>query len=164
MDPSIPLTLISIQGYGALNSGAQVIADQLGDLGLNVEIEIQELGTWIDTFLNRTFETFSMNSWGGWIDPDQLYYNHLHMAPDGRDFRKWNNEEISLLLDQARGTVDRAAREALYLQIQTILANEVPWFPLYSANFVGAYRDTVTNWSVHPSGFYHDLRWVGIEE
>lgn len=163
VDPNTPLTLISLQGYGALNSGAEIIADQLGDLGLSVEIEVQDLGTWIDTFLAREFETFTMNSWGGWIDPDQLYFNHLHQPPDGKDFRKWDNEEISALLDQARGTVDRSEREDLYLQIQTILANEVPWFPLYSANFVGAYRDNVSNWGVHPSGFYHDLRWVQVD-
>jgi peptide/nickel transport system substrate-binding protein len=163
VDTSAPLTLVSIQGYGALNSAAEVIADQLGDIGLTVEIEVQELGNWIDTFLAREFDTFTMNSWGGWIDPDQLYFNHLHQQPDGRDFRKWENAEVSQLLDDARGTVDRAEREALYLEIQSITSEEVPWFPLYSANFVGAYRDNVSNWGVHPSGFYHDLRWVQVD-
>ncbi len=164
VDPSVPLKLISIQGYGALNSSAEVIADQLGDLGLTVEIEIQELGTWIDTFLARGFDTFTMNAWGGWIDPDMVYFNHLHMLPDGKDFRKWDNQEISDLLDQARGTVDRAEREALYIQIQEITTEQVPWFPLYSANFVGAYRDNVGNWNVHPSGYYHDMRWVTVSD
>lgn len=162
VDTTQPLTLVSIQGYGALNSAAEVITDQLAQIGLEVDIEIQELGTWIDTFVGRTFQTFTMNAWGGWIDPDQLYFNHMHSQPEGRDFRRWDNEEVSGLLDQARSTVERSAREDLYLEIQTVLAEEVPWMPLYSANFVGAYRDDVSNLGVHPSGFYHDLRWVQV--
>lgn len=163
VDASQPLTLVSIQGYGALNSSAQVIADQLAQIGLEVDIEVQELGTWIDAFVGRTFQTFTMNAWGGWIDPDQLYFNHMHSAPAGKDFRRWDNKEVSDLLDQARSTDNRATRENLYLEIQTVLAEEVPWMPLYSANFVGAYRDGVSNWGVHPSGFYHDLRWLQID-
>ena len=49
-DTSQTIKLISIQGYSALNSGAEVIVDQLKDIGLNVEIEVLELGTWIDKF------------------------------------------------------------------------------------------------------------------
>lgn len=162
VDPAEPLTLISLQGYGALNSSAEVIVDQLGDLGLNVQIETQELGTWIDTFLAREFDTFTMNSWGGWIDPDQLYFNHLHMLPEGKDFRRWNNEEVSALLDEARSTIERSERERLYVDLQELYTEELPWFPLYSANFVGAYGENVSNWGVHPSGFYHDLRWVQV--
>ncbi len=163
VDTSGAFKLISIQGYGALNSGAEVIVDQLGELGLDVEIEIMELGVWIDTFVNRNHETFSMNSWGGWIDPDQLYFNHLHMQPGGRDFRIWNNEQVSQLLDDARASVDRAEREEIYYELQRILVEEVPWIPLYSADFVGAHRNNVGNWGVHPSGFYHDLRWVTVQ-
>ena len=162
-DTSQTIKLISIQGYSALNSGAEVIVDQLKDIGLNVEIEILELGTWIDKFLKRTFDTFTMNSWGGWIDPDQLYFNHFHKKPIGKDFRRWNNDKISEMLNSARNSVNRSERTKIYLEIQNFLAEEVPWYPLYSANFVGAHRQEVSNFSVHPSGHYHDLRWISLK-
>ena len=162
VDPKTKLTLISIQGYSALNSGAEIIVDQLSDIGLSVEIQILDLGTWIDKFLKRKFDTFTMNSWGGWIDPDQLYFNQFGQRPVAKDFRKWDNQEVSDLLNEARSTVNRSARKNLYLKIQTILANKVPWYPLYSANFVGAHSDKVENFGVHPSGHYHDLRWVKV--
>ena len=162
VDPNTNLTLISIQGYSALNSGAEIIVDQLSDIGLSVDIQILDLGTWIDKFLKRKFDTFTMNSWGGWIDPDQLYFNQFGQRPVAKDFRKWDNQEVSDLLNEARSTVNRSARKNLYLKIQTILANKVPWYPLYSANFVGAYSDKVENFGVHPSGHYHDLRWVKV--
>ena len=162
VNPKTKLTLISIQGYSALNSGAEIIVDQLSDIGLSVDIQILELGTWIDKFLKRKFDTFTMNSWGGWIDPDQLYFNQFGQRPVAKDFRKWDNKEVSDLLNEARSTVNRSVRKNLYLKIQTILANKVPWYPLYSANFVGAYSDKVENFGVHPSGHYHDLRWVKV--
>ena len=162
VNPKTKLTLISIQGYSALNSGAEIIVDQLSDIGLSVDIQILDLGTWIDKFLKRKFDTFTMNSWGGWIDPDQLYFNQFGQRPVAKDFRKWDNQEVSDLLNEARSTVNRSVRKNLYLKIQTILANKVPWYPLYSANFVGAYSDKVENFGVHPSGHYHDLRWVKV--
>ncbi len=162
VNPKTKLTLISIQGYSALNSGAEIIVDQLSDIGLSVDIQILELGTWIDKFLKRKFDTFTMNSWGGWIDPDQLYFNQFGQRPVAKDFRKWDNKEVSDLLNEARSTVNRSVRKNLCLKIQTILANKVPWYPLYSANFVGAYSDKVENFGVHPSGHYHDLRWVKV--
>ena len=73
-----------------------------------------------------------MNSWGGWIDPDQLYFNHFH-KPIGKDFRRWNNDKISEMLNSARNSVNRSERTKIYLEIQNFLAEEVPWYPLYSA-------------------------------
>jgi peptide/nickel transport system substrate-binding protein len=157
------LTLTSIVSYAALGAAAQVIAENLKDIGLNVEIQQQELGIWIDAFLAGTFDTFTMNSWGGWIDPDMPFYNHFHRPPEGKDFRGWNNAEISDLLDKGRYTVDRAEREQIYTEIQALIAEQVPLIPLYSADIVTARQDTVQNFRQHPSGYYHNLRWISLE-
>jgi peptide/nickel transport system substrate-binding protein len=156
------LTLTSIQGYDALNAAAQVIADNLSDIGLEVTIERKELGVWIEDWNARKFNTFTMNSWSGFVDPDLLYFNHFHKQPDGKDFRRWNNDQVSALLDEARQTLERGEREKLYRQVQELIAEQVPVVPLYSSAFVGAHRDQVGNWSVHPSGHYHDLRWLTL--
>jgi peptide/nickel transport system substrate-binding protein len=158
----IKLTLRSIVGYSALNAAAQVIVENLKEIGITAEIQQVDLGIWIDEFSNRKLNTFTMNSWGGFIDPDILYYNHFHKPPGGRDFRRWNNDEISALLDKGRTTVDQAERERVYLQVQKMVAEQCPWIPLYSADIVSAQTKAVQNFKVHPSGFYHGLRYVGI--
>ena len=158
----IKLTLRSIVGYSALNAAAQVIVENLKEIGISAEIQQVDLGIWIDEFSNRKLNTFTMNSWGGFIDPDILYYNHFHKPPGGRDFRRWNNDEISALLDKGRTIVDRAEREKVYLQVQKMVAEQCPWIPLYSADIVSAQTKTVQNFKVHASGFYHGLRYVGI--
>lgn len=159
-----PLTLTSIQGFDALNAAAQVIVDNLSDLGLDVEIQTVELGVWIEDWTERKFDTFTMNSWGGFVDPDLLYFNHFHQQPEGADFRRWDNEEVSELIDEGRQTVGEDERREIYLEIQRLIGEQVPLVPLYSADFVGAQRPEVENWSVHPSGHYHDLRWVSVQQ
>jgi len=160
----LDLMLTTIVGYTALGAAAQVIAENLKEIGLNVEIQPQELGIWIDAFLAGTFDTFTMNAWGGWIDPDMPFYNHFHVPPMGKDFRGWGNEEISELLDQGRYNVDRAEREKTYIEIQEMIAEQVPLIPLYSADIVTAQQSGVQNFKQHPSGYYHNLRWVSLEE
>ena len=159
-----PLNLVlkSIVGYTSLNAAAQVIVENLKEVGINIQIQQVDLGIWIDDFNNLKMNTLSMNSWGGFIDPDLLFYNHLHKPPQGKDFRRWNNDEISELLDKGRTTLDRAEREKIYLQVQQKVANEVPWIPLYSADIVSAQTKAVKNFKVHASGFYHGLRYVGV--
>jgi peptide/nickel transport system substrate-binding protein len=159
----LDLTLIGIVGYSALNAAAQVIAENLKDIGLNVQIQQQELGIWIDEFLAGTFDNFTMNAWGGWIDPDMPLYNHFHVPPEGKDFRGWGNKEISELLDQGRFTLAREKREEIYIKIQEIIAEQVPLVPLFSADMVTTQPQIVHNFTQHPSGYYHNLRWVWLE-
>ncbi|MCL4466744.1 MAG: ABC transporter substrate-binding protein [Chloroflexi bacterium] len=158
----LSLTLRSIVGYTSLNAAAQVIVENLKEVGINAQIQQVDLGIWIDDFNNLKMNTFTMNSWGGFIDPDLLYYNHLHKPPQGKDFRRWNNDEISALLDKGKTTLDRAEREKIYLQVQQYIAEQVPWIPLYSADIVSAQNKNVKNFKVHASGFYHGLRYVGV--
>ena len=142
---------------------AQVIVENLSEIGVNVEIEQQELGVWIDNFLAGTFEDFTMNAWGGWIDPDMPLYNQFRLPPEGKDFRGWGNKEISDLLDQGRYTLDGEQRVQTYIEIQQMIAEEVPILPLFSADIVTAQQPTVHNFTQHPSGHYHNLRWIWMK-
>ena len=163
IDTPLQLTLRSIVGYTALNAAAQVIVENLKDIDVEVEIQQLDLGIWIDDFLAGTFDEFTMNAWGGFVDPDLLYYNHLHQPPEGKDFRGWDNEEISQLLDEARFTLGQQEREQLYLEVQRICAELVPWIPLYSSDVITAHAQGIENFTQHASGFYQNLRYVSKE-
>lgn len=158
----LQLTLRSIVGYASLNAAAQVIVENLKEVGITAEIQQLDLGVWIEDFNQRKFKDFTMNAWGGFVDPDLLYYNHLHKEPQGKDFRRWNNEQISALLDQGRTTLDRAERESIYLEVQKITSTEIPWLPLYSADIITAQNKRVQNFKQHPSGYYNNLRQVWV--
>lgn len=160
----LQLTLYSIVGYTALTAAAQVIVENLKDVGIQVKIEQMDLGIWVNNLNERTFTNASMNSWGGYVDPDLLYYNHLHKPPEGKDFRKWNNAEISTLLDKGRTTLDHDQRVGIYNDVQRMCMEQCPWIPLYSADIISAHTQKVQNFSQHPSGYYQNLRYVWLKQ
>lgn len=160
----LQLTLYSIVGYSTLTAAAQVIVENLKDIGMQVKIEQLDLGIWINNLNERKFTSASMNSWGGYVDPDLLYYNHLHRPPQGKDFRKWNNDKISALLDKGRTTLDHDQRVSIYNNVQRMYMEQCPWIPLYSADIISAHTQKVQNFTQHPSGYYQNLRYVWLKQ
>jgi len=71
---------------------------------------------------------------GGGIpeDPDQMYgVFHSSMYPGGGNLYGYSNKRGDELLDMGRITVDREARKPLYVEAQQIVADEIPYIPIY---------------------------------
>ena len=108
-----------IAGYATMAANAPVIAANLKEVGINVTVETVDLGVWIEDW--RAFrEPVTLNAWGGFMDPDLLYYRHFHSQPKGADFRRWKNAKADELAGQG-------ARHGRSGQAQTLLrrASEV---------------------------------------
>ena len=148
------ITLRAITSYPTLVAAAQVIEANLRDVGIRAKIEPVELGVWIQDFRAKTFPP-TMNSWGGFADPDLAYYRHFHPQPEGEDFRRWNNQRAGELLDLGRRTYDVQERREIYLEFQRLVAEEAPSIPLYSADIPVVARERVQGYVQHPSGWYY---------
>jgi peptide/nickel transport system substrate-binding protein len=145
-----------INGYDWMDPAAVVITQQLAEVGIRVQTKKLELGTWIENFQSRNMG-FTMNDWGTQPDPHLLYYRHYHMPPEGVDFRNWNNEEASKLLDEAAATADMDERVELYQQFQKVFGETVPTVMLYSPNWLVATNQRLENYVQHPTGWYFGL-------
>jgi peptide/nickel transport system substrate-binding protein len=150
------IDLSIINGYDWMDPAAVVITQQLAEVGIRVNTKKLELGTWIENFQSRQMG-FTMNDWGTQPDPHLLYYRHYHMPPTGVDFRNWNNEEASKLLDKAMATSDMKERVALYQEFQRVFAETVPSVMLYSPEWVVATNKRLENYVHHPTGWYFGL-------
>ena len=85
-----------------------------------------DLGVWIQNFRSRNMG-FTFNDWGTQPDPSLLYYRHFRAQPEGADFRNWNNEEASALLDRGLAEPDFDKRRAnLSWSSRSILAERCP--------------------------------------
>jgi len=157
------MTLRTIVGYGTMAADAPVIAANLKDVGINVEVETVDLGVWIEDWRNRR-EPITRNAWGGFMDPDLLYYRHFHTPPAGMDFRRWNNAEADEILDQARSTVDPAQRKEYYNEIQRMLAEDPVMIPLYSPDLLNAMQPYVKDYVQHPSGWYYGFKDTWLDQ
>lgn len=156
----MPLRIIS--SFAWMRPAAEVIASNLKDIGVTVEIETVDLGVWIKDWSNyKSPNTF--NEWGGFTDPDLLYYRHFRAKPEGGDWRRWNNEAASKLLDQARAETNQETRKGLYNQFQQLMATEVPSIPLFSPDSISVTQKNVIDYEQHPSGWWYGLTSAKIQ-
>ncbi|MCL4370180.1 MAG: ABC transporter substrate-binding protein [Chloroflexi bacterium] len=151
------LKLRTIVGYATMAANAPVIAANLKDVGINVTVETVDLGVWAADW-NARKEPVTLNAWGGFMDPDLLYYRHFHSQPKGMDFRRWNNAKADDLLDKGRSTVDPAKRKPFYDDLQKLMAEDPIMIPLYSADLLSVQRPYVKGYVQHPSGWYFGFK------
>jgi peptide/nickel transport system substrate-binding protein len=71
------------------------------------------------------------------IDPDLILFSYLHpdnTVPGGLNGARYNNPEVTELLEAARAEPDRATAMELYARIQRIVMTELPYVPSYANN------------------------------
>ena len=156
------IDLTTIIGYDWMDAAAVTIAEQLRRIDIRVNIRRLELGVWIRNFRAREMG-FTFNDWGTTPDPSLLYYRHFRAAPEGADFRQWNNARASELLDRGQETADPAARRAIYTEFQKILAEEVPTIMMFSSDVLTANRSRLKNYVQHGTGWYFGLAKAYVE-
>ena len=152
----LDIELVTIIGYDWMEPAAVTLAAQLARIGVRVAIKKVELGVWINNWRGRS-STVTLNDWGTAPDPGLLYFRHFRKPPDGYDFRNWNNDAASDLLDRAQAALDDDRRHALYAEFQTMLATELPTLMMFSTDYVTVSRDRVRNYRQHPTGWYFGL-------
>lgn len=157
------LKLRTIVGYATMAANAPVIAANLKEIGINVTVETVDLGVWIEDWSARR-EPVTLNAWGGFMDPDLLFYRHFHTPPEGMDFRRWNSAKADDLLDKGRSTVDQAERKVYYDELQKLMAEEAICIPLYSADLLNVQQKYVKGYVQHPSGWYYGFKDTWLDK
>lgn len=125
---------------------AQIIQFELADLGIDVEIEVVEGGTWNERLggddYHMSMRPYTMSSG----DPDD--FMTYWVRPDGIFNQKYsisyNNEEVLALIEEAVSATDPLQRKALYDQIQAVLLEEAPFTSIYHEVTLYATRSTVS--------------------
>lgn len=152
----LTINLTTINGYDWMDAAAVTLREQLGAVGITLDIQRVDLGVWINNFRSSQMG-FTFNDWASQPDPHLLFYRHFHKKPEGADFRNWANEEASALLDKGRATSDPQARREIYNQFQMILAETVPTIMLFSPDHITVRNERVQNYTQHPTGWYYGL-------
>lgn len=125
---------------------AQVIASQLAEIGVTVEISDVDFGTWLDRQGAGDFDAF-MLSWIGNIDPDDFYYAQHH-SEGTFNFQGYSNPDVDALLDEARVETDQDARKALYDEAVQLIVDDASYIYLYNPENVQAWGPQVTGYEV----------------
>ncbi|GIM97093.1 ABC transporter substrate-binding protein [Paractinoplanes toevensis] len=75
------------------------------------------------------------------------------------NYSNYSNPEIEQIYTKSHTTVDDAARKALWTQVQSILATDVPWVIICQPNFNLPVREKVAGW-VQPMDGLARLRYL----
>jgi peptide/nickel transport system substrate-binding protein len=137
----LTMDLMVTSEYPETIAAAQVIADQLSDIGIEVQIRELDFGSWLDEQGEGNFDAFILG-WLGNIDPDDFYYAQHH-SEGNFNFHGYSNSDVDRLLDEARQTVDEDDRRDLYNQAVELIVDEVSYLYLYNPDVVNAWTDRV---------------------
>jgi peptide/nickel transport system substrate-binding protein len=119
---------------------AVIMQDQLKKIGIDLVVEIVEWGAFLDGTARGDHELYIL----GWVtvtgDADYGLYPLLHTTNHGgagnRSF--YENPLVDQLLDEAKITIDQEVRKEIYAEIQDIVREEAPIYPIaYGNNSAG---------------------------
>jgi peptide/nickel transport system substrate-binding protein len=142
---------------------AQIVQQQLADVGIKMNIELLEFTQWVQRWLKADFDMApGLN--GGNADPD--YYIFRYFTTDGNlNFvTSYQNQTVSDAIKQARTTTDVARRKQLYQTVQTQLVDDAPFIWTFVPRDYMAYLDTTKDFVHVPTGNISYLRQTWLDK
>lgn len=141
---------------------AQVVREQLKAVGITVILETLDFNAAVDrVFVKKNFD-LGMASYCNGADPDigvrRVYVsNNIGPFPfsNGAGYR---NPRIDELFDEASRFDDREARRARYIEIQKILAEDVPYFWIIDSEGLRAHRTAFSGFRLWTGAFAETVR------
>jgi peptide/nickel transport system substrate-binding protein len=103
---------------------AEVIQQQLAKIGIRVTLRLAE-ATVTNAALRRDDFDLFQSGFSLSLDPDERF-SSAFVTDGGTNYGKWSDPAYDALVIAARSETDRAKREALYQQAETILALRGP--------------------------------------
>lgn len=143
---------------------ATIMENQLKQVGIEVEIEVLEWGSYLEKISNGEQDMFIIGWTGQSPDPDVSLYGPLSIETlgAGANFSFFVNDRVNDLLLEGRKTADSPEREAIYHEIQEIFVEERPWIPLNNGEIVVGSSKKVKNLELSEFGF-HPLYKITFE-
>jgi peptide/nickel transport system substrate-binding protein len=147
--------------YPETVTAAQVIADNLAAIGIDVSIRTLDMATWLDNQDQGEFDALIMG-WLGNLDPDDYYYAQHH-SEGPSNAQGYANPDVDELLDAGRQELDEDRRRELYAEAATLIADDVSYLYLYNPSVIQAHAQRLTGYEMRSDRAVR-FRDVNLEE
>ncbi|MDP6559229.1 MAG: ABC transporter substrate-binding protein [Candidatus Binatia bacterium] len=140
---------------------AEVIKEQLKQVGIELEIQSHEWGTFYGDIKKGRFHLYSL-AWVGIADPD-IYFTIFHsqsIPPSGDNRGRYQSPAADRLLEAGRTSLDQDDRRRIYSKVQKILAADLPYIPLWWVKNVVVTTPTLRGFVPYPDGSLNSLKDV----
>jgi peptide/nickel transport system substrate-binding protein len=115
---------------------AQIVQANLADIGIEVELQLLEIGQWVKTVENDIdFEMALTALVPRWDPSDQL--GNAYRTDDGASLQ-WENADFDAAFAAGVATADQEQRKAAYFQCQQIALTDCPGMVLNEAPIFAA--------------------------
>jgi ABC-type transport system substrate-binding protein len=127
-----PITYMTNNSTGSV-AVAEYLESQLGEYGINLQIEENSESVWIDRLVKGDFEWAKLYFSLDYPAPDNPLSQFLtsNAAPDGPNFIQYSNSTFDRLYDQALQEPNPDSAATLYSRMNEIIRRDAPWLFLY---------------------------------
>ncbi|MEE8266503.1 MAG: ABC transporter substrate-binding protein [Acidiferrobacterales bacterium] len=148
----ITLTNVVAAGDKVEEQIAIMLKDQLGKVGVNVDIRKVDPGQIWDMFVSGDYDV-SVAYWtNDIIDPDQKSTFSVGMDENLNYYTRYKSQKVADLVAQGRVELDAEKRRDIYYEVQKIAKDDVHWIDLYYAPYRNISRSYVKNFLQNPLG------------
>ncbi len=145
---SLRLSMVFDAARAPLASAAQIIRDNLRQVGITVELVPLERSVMIDRVYTRGDYDLTVQSFTSNTDPAIGYHRIYLTAPAGQSFVNasgYSSTEVDRLLTLAGQTAKVEERAKVYAQVDAILARDLPTLILFDEIGIDAARSHLRN-------------------
>jgi peptide/nickel transport system substrate-binding protein len=146
------------------NEVARVIAEDLRQVGIAVEVRSFEWGTFFSDVKAGNFQLISLR-WIGMSDPDAFHFifHSSSVPPAGGNRGRYRSAEADRLIERSRRELDPERRRELLFAIQELAAKDCVYASLWWLDNVVVLRKGFEGFQALPGGEYTSLAAVRRE-
>jgi peptide/nickel transport system substrate-binding protein len=135
------------------------LQEQWRRVGIDLELRPLELATVLSGAVKGNFQLNLLRWVGANNDPDifEFVFSSKRFPPDGANRGHYRNPHIDALTDQIRTEMDQEKRKALCSEAQKILAEDLPYLPLWFTDAVSVHRRSLGDIPLSPTGDFDFL-------
>jgi peptide/nickel transport system substrate-binding protein len=140
------------------------LQEQWRHVGIELEARPLEFATLLSDSVKGNFQINLLRWVGANNDPDvfEFVFSSKRFPPDGANRGHYRNARIDALTDQIRVQMDREKRKTLCSETQKILAEDLPYLPMWFGDAVSVHRKELGDLALSPSGDFDFLGTLKI--
>lgn len=144
---------------------AAVMQQELARVGIALDLRTNEFATFYSDVTRGAFQMYSLR-WIGIKGPDIFGYafSSANFPPNGANRGHYANPRLDALLDDAAASSDAGRRRADYIEVQQILARDLPAFNLWYLDTVVVHNKRLTNVIPSSTGRYTFLETAELKQ
>lgn len=121
-DNGFDLTITVPNNYGPHKTVAEIVVEQLKEIGVKAKIEMIEFTSWVsEVYGDRKYEA-TVVAVDGTLSPSSWFEKNESSAP--KNFTNYKNDEFDKIFKEAKASIDDKEKVELYKKLQMILSED----------------------------------------